>query len=467
TGFGVVTLASLLPVLAVFVLSLFFLGTAPRPMSETDFFKPENRAVAERMFGGKNNLIRYVMVEAGPEGRLAFFDGSHDAMLQYVEEVYEDKARRKAVFGEDMEALERWIALHGTVQQKLFVFGSHENLEKFLLKNRDAAEEFRAVHLLKYNAIAAVKAIGLLTIPLFVILFFILRERMPQPDEIFLGLFLCVVGLGLFGMGIEVGLNRLGTQIGSKLPASFKSIQLVEQQESIQDFDPALVHTAISSDGKKYLFFYVKKGNQYIKTPYDPNRYDPKTGRYHYIPSKGPLFGERSGFAGIGLVLFFAFVMGYGATLAEPALNALGLTVEALTAGAFRKSLLMQAVAVGVGGGITLGVAKIIWNVPLVWLLVPPYLLLLLLTRWSTEEFVNIAWDSAGVTTGPITVPLVLTMGLGISTQVGVVEGFGILAAASVCPILSVLSLGLYASKRREAALKESIAVAPGGEGRI
>jgi hypothetical protein len=127
----------------------------------------------------------------------------------------------------------------------------------------------------------------------------------------------------------------------------------------------------------------------------------------------------------------------------------------------------MQAVAVGVGGGITLGVAKIIWNVPLVWLLVPPYLLLLLLTRWSTEEFVNIAWDSAGVTTGPITVPLVLTMGLGISTQVGVVEGFGILAAASVCPILSVLSMGLYESKKREAALRESMAGAPAGESQI
>jgi hypothetical protein len=327
TGFGVVTLASLIPVLAVFVLSLFLLGKAPMPMSEADFFKPENRSVAERLLGGENNLLRYVVVEAGPEGRLAFFDGSQNAMLRFVEEVYEDEPRRKAVFGEDMEALERWIALHGTIRQKLFVFGSHENLEKFLLKNRDAAEEFRAVHLLKYNAIAAVKAIGLLTIPLFVILFFILRERMPQPDEIFLGLFLCIVGLGIFGMGIEVGLNRLGTQIGSKLPASFKSIQLVEQQESIPDFDPALVYTAISSDGKKYLFFYVKKGNQYIKTPYDPKRFDPKTGRYHYIPSKGPLFGEHGGFAGIGLVLFFAFVMGYGATLAEPALNALGLTV--------------------------------------------------------------------------------------------------------------------------------------------
>jgi hypothetical protein len=91
----------------------------------------------------------------------------------------------------------------------------------------------------------------------------------------------------------------------------------------------------------------------------------------------------------------------------------------------------------------------------LFWLLGPLYLLLLLVTRFSTEEFVNIGWDSAGVTTGPITVPLVLSMGLGIGAQVGVVEGFGILATASVCPILSVLSMGLVVNYRRKAFLRD------------
>jgi len=463
TGFGVVTLASLLPVLAVFVLGMFLIGTTPKPMSEIDFFRPENRAAAEQLLGGKNPLLRYALVQAGPEGRLAFFDGSQDGMMQCFHEVYRDEARRKAVFGEDMEELQRWVAFHGTDTQQCALFGSHENVEKFLLKHRESEEDVDSGKLLMKNAIAAVKAIGLLTIPLFVVLFFILRERVPQTDEILLGLFLCIMGLGVFGVGIEVGLNRLGTQIGTTLPASFKSIQLVEHRQSIADFDPALVQTAVSPDGTRHQFFHVKRRNNYIEMPYNPSRYDPKTHRYHFIPSKGPLFGDHGSFAGIGLVLFFAFVMGYGATLAEPALNALGLTVEALTAGAFRKSLLMQAVAVGVGAGITLGVAKIIWNIPLVWLLVPPYGALLLLPYRSSEEYVNIAWDSAGVTTGPITVPLVLTMGLGISTQVGVVEGFGILAAASVCPILSVLGLGLYAAKKREAELKESISAPPSG----
>jgi hypothetical protein len=149
--------------------------------------------------------------------------------------------------------------------------------------------------------------------------------------------------------------------------------------------------------------------------------------------------------------------MGYGATLAEPALNALGITVEEVTAGAFKKSFLMQAVAVGVGAGIALGVTKIVLAIPLAWILLPPYCLLLLVTKLSSEEFVNIGWDSAGVTTGPITVPLVLAMGLGIGSQVGVVEGFGILASASVFPILSVLLFGLHINRKRRALLEEDV----------
>jgi hypothetical protein len=96
----------------------------------------------------------------------------------------------------------------------------------------------------------------------------------------------------------------------------------------------------------------------------------------------------------------------------------------------------------------TCGVVKIIWDVPLIWLLTPPYILLLYLTKISSEQFVNIGWDSAGVTTGPITVPLVLAMGLGISGQVNVIEGFGILAMASVFPILTFLLVGLYMKRR-------------------
>jgi len=147
---------------------------------------------------------------------------------------------------------------------------------------------------------------------------------------------------------------------------------------------------------------------------------------------------------GMFLAAGFAWLLGYAATMAEPALNALGVTVQNLTNGSFKKSMLMYAVAIGVATGIMLGVTKLTFDYNLLYILVPGYLLALVLTLISSEAFVNVGWDSAGVTTGPVTVPLVLAMGLGFGKAVGALEGFGILAAASIAPICSVLALGVY-----------------------
>ena len=81
----------------------------------------------------------------------------------------------------------------------------------------------------------------------------------------------------------------------------------------------------------------------------------------------------------------------------------------------------------------------------------PLYIVLIPLTILSTEEFVNIGWDCAGVTTGPITVPLAIAVGLGVGNNIPTtIEGFGILASASVCPILTVLTTGLIVKKTRK-----------------
>jgi hypothetical protein len=144
------------------------------------------------------------------------------------------------------------------------------------------------------------------------------------------------------------------------------------------------------------------------------------------------------------IAFVFAWCLGFGATLAEPALNALGSTVEDLTNGSFRKSVLMYAVSLGVGFGIALGIAKIIFDFNVAYVIIPLYSLSLIMTWFSSEEFVNVAWDSAGVTTGPITVPLVLSMGVGFANSSNVVEGFGILAMASIGPIIAVMSTGLW-----------------------
>ncbi len=150
--------------------------------------------------------------------------------------------------------------------------------------------------------------------------------------------------------------------------------------------------------------------------------------------------------AGYLLVLLFAWLLGFGATLAEPALHAMGITVENLTQGAFKRYRLIYAVSFGVAFGIMLGVIKLMTQIDLIYFIVPGYGLALLLTFFAHEEYVNIAWDSAGVTTGPVTVPLVLALGLGLGQDVGALDGFGILSLASIGPIISVLGVGLWVS---------------------
>lgn len=467
SGFGVVTLASLFPILAVLCLGIFFLGSVPNPTNETDFLGKKSRAQIATMFTNENEMTGYVLKNAGVKGQLSYFDNDEEKLLAYLRNLAQPSGEslRIEIFGEDKSALERWAVKQESESVRMAIFGSQESAD-------DAAQKYFAVqsvpasaaNILINNFKLALQAIIPLSLFLAMVLIFLLREKLPRKDEVILGVAVAVIGMGIFNIGIELGLAKLGGQVGGKLPASFKAIELHEEARMISNFDASsadVIKTAIAPDGAKHKFFYTVVDNEYVTLPFEADRYDQATGKYQYVPRHGPLFGKEGGLSGIIVVLLFAFFMGYGATLAEPALNALGMTVEKLTVGTFKKSLLMQAVALGVGVGISLGVAKIIWGIPLVWMLAPPYMLLMVINYLSTEEFVNIGWDSAGVTTGPITVPLVLAMGLGIGSQVGVVEGFGILAMASVCPILSVLSVGLYVNMKHKTSLDESsVAVA-------
>ena len=155
----------------------------------------------------------------------------------------------------------------------------------------------------------------------------------------------------------------------------------------------------------------------------------------------GDMVGRDMGAdADLLIVVLFSIVLGYGATVAEPALAAMGMQVENVTAGAFKKQLLVHAVAVGVAAGVTAGMLIVAYDVPLLVILLPAAALLAGLAAVTPPRYLAIAWDSGGVTTGPVTVPLVLSLGLGIAAGEG---GFGIITLASLGPILSVSVLGL------------------------
>jgi len=234
------------------------------------------------------------------------------------------------------------------------------------------------------ETVLGVRAILPLVLFLMFVLFVVLKSTLPNRMVTVYGLALSIIGMCIFNVGLTYGLGAIGTQTGGVLPAAFMELPISESS---------------------------------------------------------PIFSKV---IGLGVVIGFAFLLGFGATLAEPALNALGLTVQDLTNGAFKKSMLMYSVAGGVAVGIALGVAKLVLNFDLMKVLLPLYAIGIVLTVFSTEEFVNVAWDSAGVTTGPVTVPLVLAMGLGLGSAVSAIEGFGILSLASICPIVAVLSMGIF-----------------------
>ncbi len=122
--------------------------------------------------------------------------------------------------------------------------------------------------------------------------------------------------------------------------------------------------------------------------------------------------------------------------------------MESVTVGVFTKWRTMLIVSAGVGVGTLAGFAMVVWGIPLLWLLVPLYFVILVFTVISSELFSGIAWDAGGATTASITVPVVLAIGAGLGGSIGVAESFGILALASGAPILGVLIAGLSVSRR-------------------
>lgn len=453
-GFGVVTLASLLPIIAVLIIAIMVEPKVPKPMPVTDFVSYNNRQEVEFLFNNTDEFKGYILMNTEHRIRLSLFDNDPGRLREYIREIDSDAHLLQSVFGSRV-AFDNWVLSQGDEELKLEVFGSQQNLEAAAIAQTERANAGSIdFDFIKRNLRSALQAILPLSLFLLLILLIIIREKLAKTDELILGIAFAIIGLSIFFGGIELGLVKVGEQVGRNLPASFTKIEIPEERKIISSFDLNKLNHALLPDGESKQFFYLYEQSKYIPVEFEGEYYLPESEQYIYTPRRGPLFGRGEySLAGIFVILLFAFLVGYGATLAEPALCALGLTVEELTVGTFKKSLLIQAVAVGVGCGIVAGMCKIIWNLPLFWMLIPPYILLLIITKISTEEYVDIGWDAAGVTTGPITVPLVITMGLGISSQVGIIEGFGILSLASVCPILSVLFIGLVVNYKRKKVL--------------
>lgn len=157
-------------------------------------------------------------------------------------------------------------------------------------------------------------------------------------------------------------------------------------------------------------------------------------------------------------LVIFAFSLGFGTTVAEPALIAVAEEAAAVAAaGALIESSaaareayangLRYTVAFAVGLAIVIGVVRILKGWPIQWLIIGGYVLVVIMTAFAPQEIIGIAYDSGGVTTSTITVPLVTALGVGLATSIRgrnpMIDGFGLIALASLTPMIFVMAYGM------------------------
>jgi hypothetical protein len=226
----------------------------------------------------------------------------------------------------------------------------------------------------------------------------VLRRRIPKLNRVLLGFLLVLLGLAFFLGGLEQALFPLG--------------KLMAEQLTAPDFlGFSAAETGAGQPWQAFVWVYL-----------------------------------------------FAFAIGFSTTIAEPSLIAVAIKANQVSAGAIRPWGLRVAVAIGVAVGIALGAFRIVTGTPLYWYIVSGYVLVLIQTWFAPRSIIALAYDSGGVTTSTVTVPLVAALGLGLSSNIPgrnpLLDGFGLIAFASLFPMMTVMGyaqLSEWATRRRGA----------------
>ena len=160
------------------------------------------------------------------------------------------------------------------------------------------------------------------------------------------------------------------------------------------------------------------------------------------------------------LIYLFAFLIGFSTTMAEPALLAIAIKAEEISEGNIKQNVLRMVVALGVAVGIALGAYRLVSGDPIHYYIIGGYILVILFTYFAPKYIVPIAYDSGGVTTSTVTVPLVAALGLGLAQNIEgrnpLIDGFGLIAFASLFPMLTVMGYGIHAEYYRKKKEKQS-----------
>lgn len=158
-----------------------------------------------------------------------------------------------------------------------------------------------------------------------------------------------------------------------------------------------------------------------------------------------PIFiGDNANWKAYYWVYIFAFTIGFSTTIAEPSLLAVAIKANQVSGGSIKAWSLRIAVAIGVAVGIALGSYRIVVGLPIHYFIIVGYVVVLAQTYFAPKDIIALAYDSGGVTTSTVTVPLVAALGLGLAGTIEgrnpMIDGFGLIAFASLFPIMSVLA---------------------------
>ena len=155
------------------------------------------------------------------------------------------------------------------------------------------------------------------------------------------------------------------------------------------------------------------------------------------------------------IIVPIGFILGFVITRVEPSVQVLTRDIEKETGGAIRKNVLLYTLAIGVALSLAVALLKILFQIPLWYIVIPGYIICIILAFMSEERFTAIAFDAGGVTTGVMTTTFLLAMALGLAEGIPganpATDGFGLIALVAMTPIILVMLLGkIYGKKKKE-----------------
>ena len=172
-----------------------------------------------------------------------------------------------------------------------------------------------------------------------------------------------------------------------------------------------------------------------------------------FMPVATALGKELSTFGPL-VIIMIGFVMGFLVAFAEPAVSVLGDQVERTSQGILSRRLIVSVISVGVAFLVAVGMAKTVFNLSFIWIIVPGYILTIVLMWYGEKDMVGIAFDAGGVSTGPMSVAILSSIYVGLSSTMytgteAVINGFGLIALIALAPCLFLSALSVYIKHKR------------------